>query len=68
MDDILVSVIIPAYNCANLICQALDSALIQDVPLEIIVINDGSADESESICKALQNEHENIIYIHKENE
>ena len=44
MNEILVSVIIPAYNCAKFIHLALDSALAQDVPLEIIVINDCSAD------------------------
>lgn len=44
MNEILVSVIIPAYNCANFIHLALDSALNQDVPIEIIVINDCSPD------------------------
>lgn len=45
MDEILVSVIIPAYNCANFIHMALDSALAQDVPMEILVINDRSPDK-----------------------
>ena len=38
----LVSVIIPAYNCAGLISRAIESVLIQEVSLEIIVIDDGS--------------------------
>ena len=51
MNKILVSVIIPAYNCANFISTALDSALIQDVPLEIIVINDASSDNLDQVME-----------------
>lgn len=43
----LVSVIIPAYNCAGLISRAIESVLIQEVSLEIIVIDDGSGDNLE---------------------
>ena len=49
MNEILVSVIIPAYNCTAYIRQALDSVLIQDVPLEILVINDCSKDDLDSV-------------------
>lgn len=51
MKDYLVSVVIPAYNCANYISHALDSALMQDVPLEIIVINDCSKDDLEQVLQ-----------------
>lgn len=55
MDEILVSVVIPAYNCAHRIHLALDSALAQDVPLEIIVVNDCSSDNlAEAIAKYLR--------------
>ena len=40
----LVSVVIPAYNAAKTIAQTIQSILIQDVPLEILVIDDGSKD------------------------
>lgn len=46
--DILMSVIIPAYNCAPYIAQSIDSALMQKVPMEIIVINDCSTDDTEA--------------------
>lgn len=36
----LVSVIIPAYRCAETVKSAIDSALAQDVPLEVLVIDD----------------------------
>lgn len=62
------SVIIPAYNSEKTIKRCIESITLQDrTDVEIIIVNDGSTDESESICKALQTEHNNIIYIHKEN-
>lgn len=51
MNEILVSVIIPAYNCSKYISMALDSALAQDVPMEIIVINDCSADDLDRVME-----------------
>lgn len=45
MNEILVSVIIPAYNCAATLAQALDSVLQQQVPMEVLVINDGSPED-----------------------
>lgn len=65
MNEPLVSVVIPAYNCENLIIQAINSALIQNVPLEIIVVDDCS---SENLYETLLNYIENgrIIYIKNE--
>ena len=51
MEEILVSVVIPAYNSANRIHLALDSALAQDVPLEIIVIDDCSRDNLDEVME-----------------
>lgn len=49
-----VSVIIPAYNAAEYLHRAVDSALAQTAaPLEIIVVDDGSRDESYRIASAL---------------
>ena len=49
MEMPLVSVIIPAYRCANSISFTIDSALRQNVPLEILVIDDRSDDDLESV-------------------
>ncbi len=48
----LVSVVIPAYNCAEHIAEALDSALAQDYAnKEIIVIDDGSTDDTVQVLE-----------------
>lgn len=65
MEKIVVSVIVPAYNCARFIAQALDSALEQDVPMEIIVINDCSKDNLDSIMKQYQ-KYPQIRYLKNE--
>ncbi len=46
-----VSVIMPVYNGSAYIAKAIESALLQEVPLEIIVIDDGSTDSLEDVLK-----------------
>lgn len=63
----LVSIIIPVYNGANFVSQAIDSAINQTYEnKEIIVVNDGSTDDgaTEKIALSYGN---NIRYIYKEN-
>jgi glycosyltransferase involved in cell wall biosynthesis len=46
----LVSVMMPAYNAGAYLREAIDSALAQDYPaLEIIVVNDGSTDDTAAV-------------------
>ena len=48
----LISVIIPTYNAAAFIEQALDSVLAQSYrQFEVLVVNDGSTDNTETIIK-----------------
>jgi glycosyltransferase involved in cell wall biosynthesis len=50
-----VSVIIPAHNAAPFICQAIESIFSQTLqPLEIIVIDDGSTDQTIQLVKNYQ--------------
>lgn len=49
MSEPLISVVIPAYNCAGVIGRAIDSALAQKVALEILVLDDGSSDDLEAV-------------------
>ncbi len=50
----LVSVIIPAYNCARYIRETIESILSQEgaYDIEVIVINDGSIDDTGDIARA----------------
>ena len=48
-----VSVVIPSYNSARWVAEAVDSALAQTLlPAQIIVIDDGSADQTRAILEA----------------
>ena len=60
-----VSIIIPVYNGEKYVSLAIESALRQTYSnLEIIVVNDGSTDKTDKICRSYGNK---IIYIKKEN-
>lgn len=51
------SVVIPAYNCAKTIVPAIESVLKQtriDLIEEILVINDGSTDDTEAVLRRYQ--------------
>lgn len=50
----IVSVIMPVYNGSAYIGKAIESALLQGVPLEIIVIDDGSTDNLDDVLKSMQ--------------
>ncbi len=63
----LVSIIIPVYNGANYLGQAIESALAQTYPhVEVIVVNDGSRDEGSTAAVAL-GYGDRIRYFSKEN-
>lgn len=47
----MVSIIIPIYNAENHLEECLKSILLQNIDLEVILINDGSTDNSLKICE-----------------
>lgn len=64
----LVSVIIPVYNVEPYLSEALDSVIRQTYGhLEIIVVDDGSADGSGSICDRFAEQDGRIRVIHQSN-
>ena len=63
----LVSVIIPSYNREKLIEKSIKSVLNQSYKnIEIIVVDDNSSDNTESVVKSLQDKYEFIKYIRHE--
>ena len=61
----LVTIVVPVYNGANYMREAIDSALCQTYPyIEIIVVNDGSRDNTRDIALSYGNK---IRYFEKEN-
>lgn len=61
------SIIVPIYNVEKYLKKCIESILIQDFSdYEIILVDDGSTDESGKICDSYK-EIDNISVIHKEN-
>ncbi|WP_074454268.1 glycosyltransferase family 2 protein [Marinobacter sp. X15-166B] len=64
----LVSIIVPVYNSENYLEECITSILEQSYKnIELILINDGSDDESLKICKAFEERDERVRVIDKEN-
>lgn len=64
----MISVIVPIFNAEKYLRECLDSLVNQTYQeLEVILVNDGSTDSSESICREYARLHENFILINKEN-
>lgn len=58
----MVSVIIPVYNCSEYVSHAIDSVLEQKVDLEVIVIDDHSDDDIDTMLSKYSNL-DNVIYL-----
>lgn len=68
MENQLISVIVPIYNVENYLRQCLDSILEQTFHnLEILLVNDGSTDDSGQICQEYLKKDSRIRYFEKEN-
>lgn len=66
--NINVSIIIPVYNSEKFLEDLLDDLVAQSYPyFEVIVINDGSKDDSEAILKRYSQKDDRIRYITVEN-
>ncbi|MBO6087626.1 glycosyltransferase family 2 protein [bacterium] len=64
-----VSIIIPCYNQGKFVSDALNSALKQTYKeIEIVIINDGSTDNSSEVIKSFADIYKNIVFLdEKEN-
>lgn len=62
-----ISVIIPAYNCAKSIDNALESVFAQSaIPREVIIVDDGSTDDTQQVIKKSKYA-QLVTYVRQEN-
>ena len=67
----LLSIIIPLYNCREYINRCILSVYNQGLDeqyFEVIVINDGSTDDGESIVKDFVKKHSNLVLLNQQNQ
>ena len=64
----LYSFIIPTFNNGDLIKKCIDSILLNKLKKEIIIIDDGSTDNTPEICKRYQKKNSSIKYIRQRNQ
>lgn len=63
-----ISVIIPIYNVGKYLHQCIESVIKQSYrDIEIILVNDGSQDNSPQICEEFAKNDNRVVVIHKEN-
>ncbi len=68
MDNYFISVIIPTYNRKEALIKAVDSVLSQTYTnFELIIVDDGSTDDTSLMFKDNDNENGKIKYIYQEN-
>lgn len=68
MENPLISVIVPIYNVENFLDECIKSIANQSYKnLEIILVDDGSTDNSSQICDAWKQTDDRVRVIHKEN-
>lgn len=68
MNEALVSTIIPVFNRAAMLREAVESVLAQTYrPIEVIVVDDGSTDETGAVADELATRHSEVRVIHQQN-
>ena len=61
-----ISVIVPVYNAENFVEPCMECLIGQTIGfshMEVLLINDGSTDSSEEICRRFANQYETLSYI-----
>ena len=67
-EDSLISIVIPIYNAEKYLEECLNSIKNKTYQnFEVIMVNDGSKDNSETICKRFSEDDTRFRYFKKEN-
>lgn len=68
MKDVMVTVIVPVYNTAPYLSRCINSIIRQSYKkIELLLVDDGSTDNSLDICNQYMEKDERITVVHKEN-
>lgn len=65
-----ISIIVPVYNVEKYLNKCINSLVLQDYPMEkyeIILVDDGSTDQSGIICDKFSTKYDNVYSLHKKN-
>lgn len=64
-----ISVIVPIYNTGKYLSECIESILSQTLQdIEVILVNDGSPDNSDAICKKYETSDKRVKYISQRNQ
>lgn len=67
-DRVKYTIIIPVYNAEKTLGHCVDSIIRQDFSdYEIVLVDDGSKDNSAEICRELESKYQNVKYVSKKN-
>lgn len=65
----LISIIVPVYNIEKYVAKCLETIRKQTYTgIEVIVVDDGSTDNSGSICDLLAESDDRVVVFHKDHE
>lgn len=66
--EVKISIIVPVYNCEDKIKRCVESIIAQGIKeLEIILVNDGSTDNSAEVCNRIMQSEPRVKVIHQSN-
>lgn len=68
--EYLFSIVVPVYNCEQYLDETIKSLMDQTIgfdQIEVILVNDGSTDNSAEICRKYASAHKNVLLFEQEN-
>lgn len=69
MEEVILSIIMPVYNAQDFLKRSIESVLNQTYKnYELILVNDGSTDNSLSVCQYYSNKFSNVTVVNQSNQ